>query len=88
MCVTIPCLSPDELSHAHWTRQNPLVYPGIMKIKRLSIPMNYKPQFTTRTPDLDQVHSRTVVATLHCDDGDRYLLEDGEIVTDDEGVFV
>lgn len=61
-----------------------------MKIRRLSIPMNYKPRFTTYTLDLDQVQvqSRTIVATLHCDDGDRYLLEDGEIVTDDEGVFV
>jgi hypothetical protein len=63
-----------------------------VKIKRLTIPLNYKPMFH-RYVDLAPAEPETVVAWVHCEDdthmldAGRALLESGEIVTRDEGTF-
>lgn len=64
-----------------------------MKIKRLTIPMNYKPLFHRVTNLMEIPQPIPVMAYVHCEDdtdilkGTRLLLETGEIVRSDEGTL-
>lgn len=64
-----------------------------MKIKRLTIPMNYTPEFHRVTNLMEIPQPIPVVAWVHCFgdrdmlSAERLLLETGEIVRSDEGTL-